>query len=223
VISAGRIADGIALAFDMARGKSGWEDRHDLSADAVFASFWAFLLIVPGSLVRALVGRQMAAESPVPQASAVAALSPTMIVVIKLSTLLLGLAAQVYLLTRLARRRSTGWRVSPLIIAFIWATFAFETVLGSLMGVLALVGLPFLSQLAALVVFGMFVWALWGILREGLQTTPLGTFGTLMLLLVVLMLVNLAVSAVFSVFNLLPEVAAPGGEVPANMEADPDL
>jgi hypothetical protein len=217
MISAGRIADGIGLAFDLARKKPGWEERRDLSADAVFASFWAIPLMIPGHLVVALVGRQLLAET----VAEVGSLSPGLTVLTQTVSLLLGFALQLFVLTRLARRRGTGWRISPLIIAFNWAAFAFESLLGLLMGLFLLLGLPVLIELGTLIVFGLVVWVRWGIIRETLETTGMATLGTLLLLVVVSLLAGLVASALFSVLGLLPDPAAGDILIEGGPPADP--
>ncbi|MCQ8186357.1 hypothetical protein [Parvularcula maris] len=217
MISARRIADGIGLAFDLARKKPGWEERRDLSAEAVFASFWALPLMIPGHLLAAMVGRQLLVDTPFAEA---ANLSPAVTVITQTVTLLLGFGLQLFVLTRLARRRGAGWRISPLIIAFNWAAFAFRTLLGLLMGLSVLIGVPALIELGTLIVFGLIIWVRWGIVRETLQTTPMATIGTLVLLVVVSLLAGLVASAIFSVLGLLPEpVAVEAIEVPSEPEA----
>lgn len=185
----------------MARGRDDWPDRYDMSAEQVFASFWALPLSIPAHLVAVEGARRLLIEStnlPVsPAAPWAVALAQTLI-------LLASWAAEVGLLANLATRRRIGWKVSPLIIGYNWSIFMSRMAQGLLIGAFMLLSFPQIAQLSTIFVAAFSVWLRWGVLKRSLDTSTMGTVGVIILLLIVSTAVSLVLSILLQTIGLIP-------------------
>ena len=159
------VKDGVATLFAMARNEPGWEERYDLSAAAVFASFWAVPLALPGGLLIGEVARQAAAQTPGLEEAASTPALP--FAIIQLFSLLASWGFGLLVVTRIAARTGAGWRVTPVIIGYNWAFFVVHLVAGLNAALAVGLGLMPLVSMAALAAIILNVWLLMGVAKQG--------------------------------------------------------
>lgn len=190
------IANGLTGALNMARARPGWEEHMDLSADAVFRSFWAVPLAFPGLALATIASRRL-------EMAAGEAVSPLWALFLDRGvTALVVWGLVVFFYVHLARRLDVGWRISAVLIANNYATFLGYSLFGLGMGASAIAGsftlVGFVWPL--ILVFGL--WLDWGVLRRGLGLQPDGAFMAIVFLqiggLLVAMFLSLVVAAVLN-------------------------
>lgn len=190
------VMDGISGTFAMARGETGWAERMDLSAGAVFASFLAVPLCLPAIILQNEVARQLQGE-----------LLPGMVMpgpvgaaVLGVLTSLTAWAGALFVLTRLASRAEAGWRVTPLLIGYNWSRLI-ANVAG---GLSAAAGIALGS--AGILGFGNFlalvlaVWLEFGVVKRALALDTGPTVGVMMMLLLVRVLAIILIGTIASPF-----------------------
>lgn len=188
------IANGLTGALNMARARPGWEERMDLSADAVFRSFWAVPLALPGLALATVASRrlEMAAGETVLPIWALLLDRGTAALVIW------GLVVLFYVY--LARRLEVGWRISAVLIANNYATFLGYSLFGLGMGAAAITGSFSLIGYVWPLILAFGLWLDWGILRRGLGLKPDGALVAIIFLqiagIVIAMFLSLVVAAV---------------------------
>ncbi|MEM9810249.1 MAG: hypothetical protein AAF788_03390 [Pseudomonadota bacterium] len=207
MITSRDILGAIRGVFAMARADERWTERLDMSAEAVFRSFWAIpfailphLLVVEGS-------RQL---DQVTGAFSFAGVNPVTHAAVQTVFLLIAWGLQLFVLASLAGKRRAGWRVSPLLIGYNWAIFLSRMMTGLVIGVALLIGQPALAGVLIIGVLGFSLWLEWGVLRRALQTGPGPTAGIMFLLAAVSFAVSIAMTLVLDQLGLSLSGDAPG-------------
>ena len=202
------ISGALSGVLAMARADEKWADKLDMSADAVFRSFWAMPLALPPHLL-AIEGQRRVTQ--VLGETSFAGISPVALGVSESVAFLIAWFLQVGLLANLARRRCAGWRISPLIIGFNWSMFLSHLVFGLLLGLSLILGAAFLAVTAAFVVIGLSIWLEWGVVRRSLDTPVAGTIGIMVMLSLVSLLVSFVLGSFFTLIGVLPDTQVVGG------------
>lgn len=198
MVSGGDIASGISGTLGMARGRADWQERMDLSAQAVFHSFWAMPLAIPAIVLVNEVARQMqlaapgGSPGPVPGAGILAAMG--------LASTYLAWTAALFILARIAARTGAGWRVSPLIIGYNWSRLIASLFAGIGAALAILLGVPGLSLLVGFLTFVLAVWLEWGVVKRALGAETGPTIGILVMLFLVRFLAVVVVTILASPF-----------------------
>ncbi|MEO1658221.1 MAG: hypothetical protein AAFR65_10890 [Pseudomonadota bacterium] len=205
MISGRDISSAIGGTIAMARADERWTDRLDMSADAVFRSFWAIPLALPAHLLAVEGARRMSVEAGQYN---LAGISPVTYGVSQTIIFLITWGLQLALLASLARRRGSGWKISPLIIGFNWAVFLSRLAFGLLFGLSLISGVTMLAEIAAFFVFGFSVWLEWGVIRRTLETSVVGTIGVIGLLSVAVLVTSLILGLLFVAIGILPSFQA---------------
>lgn len=195
----------VNMTLAMARGDDDWAERTELSANSVFASFWAIPLAIPAHLLAVEGARRLAIANsfPIPEVGA-GTYGATQTI-----SMVMAWIVEVGVLASIASRRGAGWKVSPLIIGFNWAVFLSQVAQGLTLGVFLLAGQPGAASVAPLVVAVWSVWLYWGVIRRPLETTALGTAGVILLLLIVSTAVRTLFTLVYALTGILPPIVVP--------------
>ena len=195
----------ISMAFAMARGDEDWAERTELSADSVFASFWALPLAIPAHLIAVEGERRLAIETdyPVPDVSQVVYATTQTI------SMAMAWIAGVGVLASIAARRGAGWKVTPLIMGFNWALFLHQLAQGLTLGLFMMAGQTAAALVAPLMVLVWAVWLYWGVIKRSLETHALATTGVIILLLIVSTAVRSLFYLVYQVTGLVPPLVMP--------------
>jgi len=201
MISGRDISSAIAGTIAMARADERWTERLDMSADAVFRSFWAIPLALPPHLLAAEGARRISVAGG---QYSLAGVSPIAYGLSETIVFVMAWGLQLALLALLARRRDAGWKISPLIIGFNWAVFLSRLAIGLLLGLSLISGLGVVAQVAALFVFGFSLWLEWGVIKRTLGTSAMGTLGVLGLLAVVVLALSVLLGSLFVAVGILP-------------------
>ncbi|NNU16128.1 hypothetical protein HK107_07310 [Parvularcula sp. ZS-1/3] len=209
MLSARSISSAISMTFSMAKGDPDWAEKHDMSAEAVFMSFWAVPLAILPHLVAAEGARRILLEQTVVQVAPAGAVANAVAQVI---TLLVSWGVELLLITNLAQRREIGWKISPLIIGYNWSIFISRMAQGLGIGLFLVAGMAGMAQFATLLVAFLSVWLRWGVLRRALGTTPMGTVGVIVLLLIVSMAAAVVLSLLFQAVGLMPSTPVPAAD-----------
>jgi len=204
-----------SAALAMARGDDSWADKLDMSAQAVFRSFWALGLAVPAFIVSLEAQRRLLFQEPTSVYAQVIGAMPTMLYFGSFMVIYLVVwAAEMMLLVGVGQRRGVGWKISPLIIIANWlkfiylATAAIAALFASVLNVQAFAGFGSTLALATLIYFR------WGLFRQAMELSPRGAAGMTGAMLVV----NIAATAV-AFFVLITILTMAGGDVLKAMEA----
>ncbi len=205
MISSTDIGNGIAGAFALARNEKSWSERMNMSADAVFRSFWAMLLALPPHIVAVEGARRLAIES---EAISIPAVSPGVWAASQSVLFVLMWAAELVVLVTLARRRNAGWRISPLIIGYNWSVFVARLGLGLTTGLALISGVAALAEFSMVLVAALSIWLQWGVIRRTLETSVAGTIGVIALLRIVALIVSLFASVFLTSVGIIPQPAA---------------
>ena len=174
----------MADAWTLARGAPGWASRLDMSAGAVFGSFWAVPLSLPAIALVHEVQRRAQLQEP-GFADALANVSPVLVGVAAMVGALGAWAGSLLVLTALTRRSASveGWRVSPLLVGYNWSRLIVNLVAGLGAGLGVATGQPILFSLVSPVVGGLTLFLDIGILQRALAL-PLGrALGAVMVVL----------------------------------------
>ena len=158
---------GMAGAYALARGAPDWRDRLDMSAPAVFASFWALPLSLPAVILTSELGRRTQVAAPGSEAIALAQ-SPGLFAVASALAAILSWAGSLLILLTLARREPEGWRISPLIVAYNWSRLILNLLAGAGAALAVAAGAMAISAVVGAVVAGLTVWFDLGVIRNAL-------------------------------------------------------
>lgn len=195
------ITNGLAAAFDMARGRTDWAERMDMSPEAVFRSFWALPLAVPGMLLSVESTRRLAESQGVQMMP-----RGIMLVDSLLSSLVIWVLVVVFYL-QLARVLKVGWRISPVLIVNNYSTFLGYSLLGIGMGVASMLGSFRFAGNVWPMVMVLGLWLDWGMLRRGMGMKIDMAFVTIVFVqiaaLVVSGVLSLLLSTVFAALGLI--------------------
>ncbi|WP_183816021.1 hypothetical protein [Parvularcula dongshanensis] len=203
MVSGKEITRGMAGTFAMARGEGDWEERLDLTARGVFASFWAIPLSLPAVMLIGEVARQVQL-SRTDEALAGPAVTATLQVV----ATVLSWSATLFVLAKLASRGQEGWRVTPLLIGFNWSRLAVNLIAGLGAAAAVAASTPLLFGPFALLATVLSVWLLFGVVKRSLDTKTGPTIGVLAVVFLVDLLVGLVVSTLASSFIGSPSLAS---------------
>ena len=170
----------MADAWTLARGAPGWEGRLDMSAGAVFGSFWAVPLSLPAIALVHEVQRRAQLQEP-GLADALASVSPVLVGVAAMVGALGAWAGSLLVLTALTRRSASveGWRVSPLLVGYNWSRLLANLVVGLAAAVAVGTGVLPLYAVGAAFGAGLALFLDIGIIRHALGLTlgrALGVF-----------------------------------------------
>lgn len=208
------MTDAWAAAWSMAKGDPAWSEQLDMSAPAVFRSFWAMALAVPAMLISLEAQRRIIAENPeVMQTDPLTALPPGVYVPLMLLSSLGVWLAELGFLVLIGQRRGVGWKISPLIITMNWTKALLMAVSALAITVPLAMSAPALALLGGVGSFALLIYIRWGIVRRTLDFTGKGTaamLGALVLVAIAAsMVARLILEIIVGLLGVAPSTGSP--------------
>ena len=186
------VAGGIASAWSLARGEPSWQDRMDLSANAVFGSFLAIPLALPAIVLSSEVARRTALTLPGVDAALYG--SAVIAGVFGVLGALLSWGVSLFVLVSLVRRTADGWRVSPLIIGYNWSRLVADLILGLGAAAAVATGVLGIALAAGAVSQGIRIYLDVGVIRHAVGITLGQAIGAYLVVLLARLVVVILLS-----------------------------
>lgn len=196
------IINGLNAAFAMARGRPDWAEGMDMSASAVFRSFWA----LPLALVPLVLATSAARQITIIEGQTPAALPLVLVDSVVTATVIWMLIVGFYV--QISRKLGAGWRISPVLIVNNYATLLGYSLLGLGTGAAAIAGDASIFALIWPLVMAMGIWLDWGMLRRGLELPVDVTLVAIVFVqfaaLVLAMIISEIVAGLMTLLGLIP-------------------